>query len=151
MLAGCSGVSPGRLSVAAPSPAGSVARQCAAVVAAAPERVAGQTARELSPASKYAAAWGDPAIVLTCSGTVPRALRPTSKCFRINAVDWLVTQHGKAVDPRLPLVGDLEFTTVGRSAYVRLLVPDAYQPAADALVDVAPAIKEATTETKPCV
>ena len=61
--------SPGPLSVAAPSPAGSVARQCAAVVAAPPSGLRVRRRSELSPASKYAAAWGDPAIILTCSGT----------------------------------------------------------------------------------
>jgi hypothetical protein len=51
----------------------------------------------------------------------------------------------------VPLKGDLEFTTVGRSAYVEMVVPDAYQPAADALVDVAAAIKGATRATRPCL
>ena len=55
------------------------------------------------------------------------------------------------VDGNGNATGDLMFTTVGRSAYVSLLVPDTYQPAADALVDVAAAIKGATTVTKPCV
>ncbi len=137
-----------RLSV--PSPTGAVASQCAAVVAAAPERVAGQSARAVFPTSRYAAAWGDPAIELTCSGTAPRALTRTSQCYGVNAVDWLATQHGLAVDPTLPVTGTLEFTTIGRSAYVTLRVPTAYQPASDALVDLAPAIKAATTATRPC-
>jgi hypothetical protein len=130
---------------------GGVARQCAAVVTAAPRRVAGQSPRDITPKSRFAAAWGDPAIVLTCSGTAPSALSPTSQCFRVDSVDWLVTQDGKEIDPSVPLTGDLDFTTVGRSAYVEMLVPDAYQPAADALVDVSRAIKSATTATNPCV
>jgi Protein of unknown function (DUF3515) len=149
---GCSSASLGAVSVTAPSPSGDVARQCAAVVAeAASQRVAGQEPRDITPTSSFVAAWGDPAILLTCSGTAPDALTPTSQCFRVNAVDWLVTQNGRAVDPTAPLTGTLEFTTVGRSAYVEVVVPDAYQPAADALVDVARAVKNATTVTKPCV
>jgi hypothetical protein len=149
---GCSSASPGAVSVTAPSPSGDAARQCAAVVAAAAsERVDGQESREVTPSSSFAAAWGDPAILLTCTGTAPKALTPTSQCFRVNAVDWLVTQDGKVVDPAAPVTGTLEFTTVGRSTYVEMVVPDAYQPAADVLVDVAGAIKSATTVTKPCV
>jgi len=61
-----------------------------------------------------------------------------------------ITQHGKAVDPTAPLRGSLRFTTVGRSPYVDVVVPDAYQPAADALIDLTPAIRSSTTVTSPC-
>ncbi len=139
------------MSITSPTLSGEVARQCAAVVAAAPDRVAGQASREITPASRFAAAWGDPAIILTCSGTAPAALTRSSQCYRVNAVDWLVTQRGRQVDPSLPLTGTVEFTTIGRSAYVEVQVPDAYQPAANPLVDLSRAVKGATTATKPCV
>jgi Protein of unknown function (DUF3515) len=105
----------------------------------------------VTPDSRLTAAWGDPAIVLTCRGTAPPALTPTSQCFRVDDVDWLVTHDGRAVDPAARVQGELDFTTVGRSAYVTVRVPDAYQPAADALVDLTAAVKGATTATKPCV
>jgi hypothetical protein len=43
------------------------------------------------------------------------------------------------------------FTTVGRTADVEMSVPSKYHPEVNGLVDVAPAIKAATTSTKPCV
>jgi Protein of unknown function (DUF3515) len=138
------------VTVTAPTPTGTTARQCAALIGAAPTKVAGQRSRPISPASGYAAAWGDPAVVLTCGGAAPKALAPTSQCFRVDSVDWLVTQDGAEVDPTKTLRGDLDFTTVGRSAYVRVRVPDAYQPAADALVDLAATIRGHTRVTKPC-
>jgi hypothetical protein len=150
-VSGCSHPSPGAVTLTETTPHGAAARACAAVVAAAPGRVAGQERRKLSPSSRYAAAWGNPAIVLTCSGERPQALTQASPCYRVNGVDWLATQHGRVVDPSAPLSGDLTFTTVGRSAYVQVVVPDAYQPTADALVDLTPAVKVGTTATRPCV
>ena len=149
-LASCGGPDEAPVRVAAAPPTGSAAQQCGDVVSASPDRVAGQSARDVASAGGYAAAWGDPPIVLTCGGTAPRALTPSSRCFRVNGVDWLVTQHGREVDSAAPLSGDLVFTTVGRSAYVRLVVPDAYQPASDALVDLAGAIRSSTAATDPC-
>ena len=145
---GCSGSS--SLEVSSPSPTGVVASQCAAVVAAAPTKVAGLSRRHLSPARRYAAAWGQSPVVLTCGGPAPAALRPTSQCFVVNGVGWLATQHGTEVDPTQNLTGELDFTTIGRSAYVAVRVPGNVQPAADALVDLAATVKSHTTEVQPC-
>jgi hypothetical protein len=43
------------------------------------------------------------------------------------------------------------FTTIGRAAYVELSVPAEYEPAADALVDVAAVVKAAVPQVQPCV
>ncbi len=136
--------------MSSPSPTGAVASQCAAVVAAAPAKVAGLSRRDISPPPQYAAAWGQSPVVLTCGGVPPAALRPTSQCFVVDGVGWLATQHGKEVDPTQNLTGELDFTTIGRSAYVVVRVPGAVQPAADALVDLAATVKSHTTEVQPC-
>ena len=88
--------------------------------------------------------------MLTCGGPAPKALRPTSQCFGVDGVGWLVTQHGREVRAGAPLAGELDFTTIGRTPYVAVRVPAAYQPAADALVDVAAAIKRRSTLEHPC-
>ena len=149
LLAGCQGAAV-PVDVRVPRASGAVANQCAALVAAAPSRVAGKSRRDVSPRDRYAAAWGDPPIVLTCGGSPPAALHPTSQCFVVNRVGWLVTQHGKPVDPTRPLGGEIDFTTIGRSAYVAVRVPGSYQPAADILVDLSGPIRQHTTEPHPC-
>jgi hypothetical protein len=134
----------------APTPHGAVARECAELIASAPPHVAGQARRSITPGTAFAAAWGNPPIELRCGGTEPRALRPTSQCFVVDGVGWLVTQDGKAVDPTKLLTGELGFATIGRSAYVELRVPGDYQPASDALVDLAGDIKQHTRVTQRC-
>ncbi|MDX6297184.1 MAG: hypothetical protein QOI51_1041 [Nocardioidaceae bacterium] len=150
LLVGCRGGAAGPVDVTGPRASGPVASQCAALVAATPSRVAGESRRVISPRDRFAAAWGDPPIVLTCGGSAPGALHATSQCFVVDRVGWLVTQRGKPVDPTRPLSGEIDFTTIGRSAYVEVRVPGPYQPAADILVDLAGPIRRHTTQPHPC-
>ena len=149
LLAGCGG-GPGPVHVTGPSVTGSVRAQCSRLVAALPQHVAGKERRDVTPAGALAGAWGDPAVVLHCGVPRPAALRPTSYCFEIDHVGWLATQHGKAVSVTSPVQGTLDFTTIGRSVYVEVSVPDAYAPQADALADVAGAVARTTRLLKPC-
>lgn len=134
----------------APSPSGAAASQCEALVDSVPETVAGQSSRTLSTPSDFAAAWGDPPVVLRCGAAAPAALTPTSRCFVVVGIGWLVTQDGREVDPTVPFDTTLEFTTIGRSPYVDLVVPADYQPAADVLVDLAPSIRRHTRQRSAC-
>jgi hypothetical protein len=147
--AACGGAT-GALHVEVPSPDGAHAAQCAGLVSSAPATVDELSRRTFEPRSPYAAAWGDPAIVLRCGGAKPAALRPTSQCFVINGVGWFVSQNGKAVDPTQPVHGALDFTTIGRSVSVEVTIPSDYQPAADAIVDLTPTVKSHTTVEHPC-
>jgi len=149
VLAGCGG-RPGPVHVATPTVGGSVRAQCSQLVAALPQQVAGQNRRDVTPAGAQAGAWGDPAVVLRCGVPRPAALRPTSYCFEIDHVGWLATQHGKAVSVTSPVQGTLDFTTIGRSVYVEVSVPEAYAPQADALADVAEAVAKTTRLVEPC-
>ncbi len=148
LLAGCGG--PGRVHVAGATALGAAQAQCRALVAALPNKVAGQDRRDVSPAGASAGAWGDPPVVLRCGVARPAALRPTSSCFEVDRVGWLATQDGKAVSASAPIKGTLDFTTIGRSVYVEVSVPDAYQPQADALADLARAVTAATRSVHPC-
>lgn len=129
-LAGC-GAAPA--AVRQPSPAGSARAPCHAVVAGLPDRVDGQDRRPVTPRGEYTAAWGDPPIVLRCGVARPAAMRASSDCFEVNRVGWFARQRGDGY----------VFTTIGRAAYVQVTVPAAYEPASDALVDLATAVRRA--------
>jgi Protein of unknown function (DUF3515) len=148
VLVGCGG--PGPVHVSTPSVAGSIRAQCSRLVDALPQHVVGKDRRDVTPAGALAGAWGDPPVVLRCGVPRPAALRPTSYCFEIDHVGWLATQHGKAVSVTSPVQGTLDFTTIGRSVYVEVSVPDAYAPQADALADVAGAVAKTTRLVQPC-
>jgi hypothetical protein len=102
----------------------------------------GEGHRTVVPDDAPAAAWGNPAIVLRCGVRAPTSLKPTSRCDVVNGVGWFSRQDA-----------DLEwvFTTIGRISNVELRVPADYTPAADALVDVAAAIKNNLKVEQPCV
>ena len=112
---------------------------CEALLADVPRRVADQDALDVP--GRVAAAWGDPAIVLRCGVEKPSALTPSARCFDVNHVGWL---SETTADGYL-------FTTIGRSFHVSVEVPKSYDPAADALADLATTVKKHDPETKPCV
>ena len=116
-----------------------------------PDEVAGQDQRTVQPPEALAAAWGDPPIVLRCGVKKPALLRPDSSCFVANDVGWFAELDGRPVTGLQPVDEDVVFTTVGRSAYVEVTVPPAYEPAADALVDLSGAISAATQDLRPCL
>lgn len=112
---------------------------CQALIADAPPRVADQD--RLDVGNPVAAAWGDPEIVLRCGVEKPDALKPTSRCFDVNDVGWLAET---TADGYL-------FTTIGRTFHVSVEVPKSYDPAADALADLATSVKKHDPEKDPCV
>jgi hypothetical protein len=127
--------------VTAPQRTGDEREACRSLVEALPEQVAGQQLRAVEPASALAGAWGDPPIVARCGVAKPAGLRPTSRCDVVNAVGWFSRRTSDGY----------VFTTIGRSAYVEVAVPDAYEPAANALVDLAPAVKRHVPVVRRCV
>jgi Protein of unknown function (DUF3515) len=147
LTAGCSS----SVTVDAPSPDQPDAAQCARLLAVLPDRVAGQSSRQVRPAGELAAAWGDPAVVLRCGVPKPLALRADSACLVVNGVGWFAAAGGRPVTGTEPVTGPIVFTTVGRSPYVDVLVPPDYQPAADALVDLSSAVRRTTTQHHPCL
>ncbi len=119
---------------------------CARLVAALPDSVADQARRKVS-GSPYAAAYGDPAIVLRCGVGKPEGFDRFSRCQRADGVDWFVPES---------VIGDLTadavMTTVGRSPAIEVDLPAHYRPAgsAAAMVDLAAVIKARTTTSTPC-
>ncbi len=112
---------------------------CRALIADVPQRVSGQDDREVT--DQVAAAWGDPPIILRCGVERPAALEPSSPCFTVRDVGWLAET---TADGYL-------FTTIGRRFHVSVEVPKTYDPAADALADLASSVKKHDPLTDPCV
>ena len=122
-----------------PAPSPSVAEQCAAVMDALPDTVLDQPRRTVEP-GRLSTAWGDPTITLRCGVAKPPGLGPESECFEVNGVGWFAEEAQ----------GGYLFTTIGRPAYVEVGVPTDYAPEANALVDVANAVKKLPVD-QPCV
>lgn len=112
---------------------------CAALLGDLPPTVAGQPRRLV--VDDLAGAWGDPSIIMRCGVEKPVALKPDSQCHDVNGVGWLAE---KQPDGWL-------FTTIGRKHYISLDVPSDYEPAADALADVADLVRRHLPNVKPCV
>jgi hypothetical protein len=106
-----------------------------------PGQVGGQQRRGVEPADVLAAAWGDPPILLRCGVAKPAGLTAYARCDSVNGVDWFTRRTATGY----------EFTTIGRAAYVEVRVPTSYVPAADALVDLATAVKRTLKIVAPCV
>jgi hypothetical protein len=115
------------------------ALDCAALFGDLPPRIADQPRRLV--AGNLAGAWGDPPIILRCGVEKPDALQPNSECHDVDGVGWLAE---KQPDGWL-------FTTIGRRHYLSLEVPSEYDPAADALADVADLVARHVPVVKPCV
>lgn len=125
-------------SVAAPSPDAAAAAACTPVMAALP-----QTADDLarSRSEKFLVAYGttDP-VTVRCGVAKPSGLDATATCDEINGVGWFTENASWGYT----------FTTIGRSAYLEVRVPASNSPAANALIDLTPAVKQLKL-VKPCI
>ena len=142
-LAGCGGSTP--IDVRAPALTGSAASTCDALIRDLPDTVMDQGRRDVTPSpdagSASGAAWGDPPIVLRCGVGRPAALTRSSRCDMVDDVGWFSRRRGDG----------WAFTTIGRVAYVEVVVPGSYTPAANALADLASSISASVTIERPCV
>lgn len=89
--------------------------------------------------SEYAAAWGDPRIVLKCGVPAPSAYEKTSEMVVINEVAWFGEEQPNGYI----------FTAVGRGPLVEVTVPDTHAPEVNPLVDLADVMKQQTEVTGP--
>jgi len=124
---------------------------CKELIDKLPDSVAGLESIELSNGDGWAAAWGDPAIVLRCGVPESPALVPASQCIAVNDVDWFPTQGGAEADLSNLSDATVDMTTVGRSVNVEVSVPAKWQPPGDALLAVADAISATTDAVDPCL
>lgn len=139
LLAGCGGVDIAESSVSASERAA-----CTELVEALPDEVSDQPRRKTS-GSPLGAAWGDPAIVLTCGVGKPEDYDRFANCQTVNGVDWFVPEETVGDQS-----ADVVLTTIGRTPSVELKVPASYRPPAAAMVDVSRAIRIGTRTVAPC-
>ena len=99
------------------------------------------------PADGLGAAWGDPAIVMTCGGDVPEISR-TAECTEVNGVGWYVDEAVMADESAAATL-----VTVGYRPIVTLEVPADQRPegAAAAMAGLADAVQEHAELVQPCL
>ncbi len=136
----------GAVEIDAPSLEGSAAAACDRLVDALPESVSDQPRRQVEPVRVPGAAWGDPAIVLTCGVPEPEGFDRFALCQETNGVGWFVPE-AQIVDQS----ADVVMTTIGFEQNVEVTVPAQYRPPAAAMVDLAGPIKRSLSEPDPCV
>jgi uncharacterized protein DUF3515 len=118
---------------------------CQKLLSALPGKVADQPQRSVD-GSTFAAAWGDPAIVLRCGVPLPKSF-PGDPCFTRNGIGWSIPA-GQADE----LDKDLVMTLAFRDPVVQLQVPARYRPnaPADVMADLDAAVRARTTAHGKC-
>jgi hypothetical protein len=114
-------------------PTGATRSVCLDFDAALPDTLLAQAARTTEPDSPFTAAWGSPAITMVCGVARPAERTADAQLFEIEGVTWFAQE----------LTEGTRFTSEGRVANVQVNVPATYRPEADALVELAPALKDA--------
>ncbi len=133
--------------VDAPDLSARAAQECRRLVEALPDRVDDQARRTVRPEGVAAAAWGDPAIVLTCTTGTPEGYRPESPCTVVNGIGWFIPEDQLEADG----AEDLTMTTLFRSIDVQVRLPQEYFPPAAALADLSTPVAAHTTATEKCL
>ena len=140
LLAGCSG----SVQVAAPVTTGAAAAQCKALQPLLPKTLLGKKRRTSTPASANTAAWGDPAITLSCGVPEPGALNPASPEYDPKGDNSIAVEAAGVCWLTQPTSGGgFRFTTVKQQTYVELNVPGAYAGQNYPLPDLAAAVQKA--------
>ena len=110
---------------------------CESLFADAPQRVGGEDTIRVNG---DAVAWGAPPIILRCGVERPAVFDQAPQCDLIADIDWIAE----------PTADGFLFTTYGRRFHVSVEVPNAYDPAADVLADLADVIKRHDPFDKSC-
>jgi hypothetical protein len=115
---------------------------CQTLLSALPDKVAEQRRRTVT-GSTFAAAWGDPAIVLRCGGPLPKSFKG-DPCITRNGIGWSVPSD-QADDLHLDAVMTLAF----RSPVLQVRVPSHYRPngPAEVMADLDAVVRAHTTST----
>jgi uncharacterized protein DUF3515 len=122
------------------------AAACRALVDDLPATLAGETSVQVTGATAYGAAWGDPAIVLTC-GVGKLDLSDLPGCTEVDGIGWLVPDDETRGDR------DATFSADGYRPRVQVHVPEHYLPerGAAALAELAAPLKRHLKLSEPCL
>jgi len=91
---------------------------CAALVSTLPNALEAAQRRTTAPRSATTAAWGDPAITLSCGGA---SGSPLDEPFSVNGIRWALHDIGAG----------RTWTTLDRHPAVVITMPDAYENQAE--------------------
>ncbi|WP_244932229.1 DUF3515 domain-containing protein [Nocardioides sp. W7] len=124
------------------------AATCAALVADLPDTLAGESVVETEPEGAPGAAYGDPAIVVSCGAPEPEDFRETADCLLVNDVGWFVPPEQDADND-----ADLVLTSAGYSPRLRVDVPAEYRPEGSAavLAELASVVSEHLELVERCI
>jgi hypothetical protein len=133
--------------VDAPGLSGRAAEACEDLVADLPETVADLPRRSVTPEGAAGAAWGDPAIVLTCGVGEPEGYVPEGPCTVVDGVGWYIPED------QLMASGDadLTMTTLFREVDVEVFLPSDHWPPATALADLSGVVAAHSKAEKRCL
>ena len=122
LVAGCGDEPP---AIDAPDLSAADASACRDLVAALPDELAGQERVDVTGDTEYGAAWGDPAIVLTCGVGRPDDFTDTSTCVQVDRTGWFVPDEILLSDDET-----LDVTTTELNFWprVQLVIPGEYRP-----------------------
>ena len=136
--AGCSSADDSA-SAAVPSPDAKVTKLCQNLDKALPSKVDGLSREDPEPASALTAGWGNPLIILRCGVQRPAEMDdPQADGVEVDGVGWQLQKQDD---------GSFRFTTVLRTAYVEVTIPqERAEDGMAPLVDLAPAVKKAIPE-----
>jgi len=109
---------------------------CARLIEELPTEISAGRAWSVSPDPASTAAWGSPAVVLTC-GDPTAAADPAAQLLEVDSVTWVVR----------PLTDGDEYQTTQRVATVTVRIPVDYAPTATTLTEIAPAVRVAVPAT----
>ncbi len=143
-LAGCSA---GPVTLRSPVMPATEEETCRALLADVPDTLGERERREVTPSHALGAAWGDPAIVMTCGGEPP-ALSPTAVCEEANGVGYFVEDA-----PLRDEDVDVTLVTVGYDPIITVEVPAEERPegVAAAMAGLAAAVEAHTELVRPCL
>jgi hypothetical protein len=142
VLGSCSG---GAVPVEPPDLDEADAAACADLVDALPETLAGESRRDVDPDGAPAAAWGDPAIVLTCGVAEPAAYDEFASCIEVDGTGWF-TPEESLTDPG----ADLVVTELTHRPRVALRVPAEHRGQDSVLAGVAGPVREVLERDSRC-
>ncbi len=120
---------------------------CETFLEAVPDRLASQEQRAVAPADALGAAWGDPAITLTCGVSLPDDFDAFATCEEANGVGWFVSSA-----EREDQESDVTFTAAGFRPIVQVHLPASYRPegAAAVISQLAEPVRDHLTLVQPC-
>jgi hypothetical protein len=143
------GCSSGPAEIDAPDLSAADAQACQEFVDDLPPTVSGEESHDITGDTTYGAAWGDPAIVLTCGVDEPTDFTDTSTCVQADGVGWFVPDAVLLADDESL---DITMTAVGYRPRVQVFLPGDYRPEgfAAAASEIGRVVDRDLEQVEPC-